>query len=135
MRSPTGRRHEGARPHEPGAGIPMAGRSRIGDRRPERRCTDSRPGGRCVMETKAFGAKRSMVGVTLILTAAAVAFLAIGCGEQKSKTTIQRAEANGVASGVVAAAEERAPAIAASAEGTTTEGGTTGAETTATPSA
>ena len=87
------------------------------------------------METKAFGAKRGTVGGALILTAAAVAFLAIGCGEQKSKTSIQRAEANGVASGVVVAAAERTPAIAATAEGTTTEGGTTGAETTATPSA
>ena len=85
------------------------------------------------METKELSAKVSAVTGTLLLAAATVAFLAIGCGEQKSKTKVQRAEANGVTSGVMGTPNQTIPAVA-TAEGTTAEGGTTGSET-ATPQA
>jgi hypothetical protein len=78
------------------------------------------------METKGFETRAMAVGTTLILSAATIAFLAIGCGEQKTKTTVQRAEATGATSGV---AEQHAPAVNASAEGTTAESGTAGLET------
>ena len=74
-----------------------------------------------------------MVGGTLILTVAAIAFLAIGCGEQKAKTTVQRAEADGVTSGVMATPAENSSAVVATTEAATTEGASTTAETTATP--
>jgi len=86
------------------------------------------------METKDLSAKVSAVTGTLLLAAATVAFLAIGCGEQKSKTTVQRAEANGITSGVMETPGQNIPAVAATLEGTTAEGGTTGLEA-ATPSA
>jgi len=85
------------------------------------------------METKELSAKVSAVTGTLLLAAATVAFLAIGCGEQKSKTTMQRAEANGVTSGVMETPNQAIPAVA-TAEGTAAEGATTGSET-ATPQA
>jgi hypothetical protein len=81
------------------------------------------------METKELSAKVTAVTGTLLLAAATVAFLAIGCGEQKSKTTMQRAEANGVTSGVMETPNQAIPAVA-TAEGTTAEGATTGSETT-----
>ena len=87
------------------------------------------------METKELGTKRVMLAGTLFLTAAAMAFLAIGCGEQKSKTAVQRAEANGVTSGVMVATTEKIPAIAASTQGTATEGAAANSESTATPQA
>jgi hypothetical protein len=82
------------------------------------------------MEAKGFETRAMAVGTTLILSAAIIAFLAIGCGEQKTKTAVQRAEATGATSGV---AERHAPAVNASAEGTTAEGGTAGSETAAAP--
>ena len=65
------------------------------------------------METKDLSAKVSAVTGTLLLAAATVAFLAIGCGEQKSKTTVQRAEANGITSGVMETPGQNIPAVAA----------------------
>ena len=85
------------------------------------------------METKELSAKVGAVTGTLLLAAATVAFLAIGCGEQKSKTTVQRAESNGITSGVMETPNQTMPAVA-TAEGTTTaEGGTTGLEGTSSP--
>ena len=75
------------------------------------------------METKEVGAKRVMKsGTVVILTAAAVAFLAIGCNEQKTKTNIQPAATSGVAEGTLAATGEKTPAVVATAEGTVAEG-------------
>lgn len=87
------------------------------------------------METKEFGTKGLAIGGTLMLAAATVAFLAIGCGEQKSKTTVQRAEAEGVTSGgIMEAGAKAAPIVQASAETTTAEA-TAATEGTATPAA
>jgi len=75
------------------------------------------------METKEVGAKGIVKsGTVVILTAAAVAFLAIGCNEQKTKTNVQQAATSGVAEGTLAAAGEKTPAVVATAEGTTAEG-------------
>ena len=86
------------------------------------------------MEAKEFGAKGLAISVTLILTGVAVAFLAIGCGEQKSKTTVQRAEAEGITSGIMETGAKTTPAVQASTETTSAEA-TTATEDTATPSA
>jgi hypothetical protein len=75
------------------------------------------------METKEFGGKRIVKsGTVAILSAAAIAFLAIGCGEQKTKTNVQQAATSGVAEGTLAATGEKTPAVVATAEGTTAEG-------------
>lgn len=93
------------------------------------------------METKEVGAKRIMKsGTVVILTAAAVAFLAIGCNEQKTKTKVQQAATSGVAEGTFAATGEKAPAVVATTEGTTAEGeattlGSTTGEAMETPAA
>ena len=86
------------------------------------------------MEAKEFGSKGLAIGGTLILAGVAVAFLAIGCGEQKSKTTVQRAEAEGITSGVMETGAKTTPAVQASAETTTAEA-TPATEGTATPAA
>ena len=87
------------------------------------------------METKALSSRVGAVAGTLVLAAAAVAFLAIGCGEQKTKTAVQRAEAPGATSGVMVAAAEKIPAIAGEATTTATEGAAETAEGNATPAA
>lgn len=93
------------------------------------------------METKEFGAKRIVKsGTVVILTAAAMAFLAIGCGEQKTKTSVQQAAVPGVAEGTFGATGEKTPAVVATAEGTTSGGeattlGSTTGEAMATPAA
>lgn len=86
------------------------------------------------METKALSSKVGAAAGTLVLAAAAVAFLAIGCGEQKTKTAVQRAEAPG-ASGVLVAAAEKIPAVSGEATTTATEGATENTEANATPPA
>jgi len=87
------------------------------------------------METKALSSKVGAVAGTLVLAAAAVAFLAIGCGEQKTKTAVQRAEAPGAASGVMVAAAEKIPPVSGEATTTATEGATENADAAATPAA
>jgi len=86
------------------------------------------------MEAKEFGTKGLAIGGTLILAAATVAFLAIGCGEQKSKTTVQRAEAEGVTSEHMEVGGTATPAVQASAETTAAEA-TTATEGAAIPAA
>jgi len=93
------------------------------------------------METKEVQAKRIVKsGTVVILTAAAIAFLAIGCGGQKTKTNVQQAATSGVAEGTLAATGEKTPAVVATAEGTNAEGeattlGSTTGEAMATPAA
>lgn len=86
------------------------------------------------MEAKEFGAKGLAIGGTLILTGVAMAFLAIGCGEQKSKTVAQRAEAEGITSGIMETGAKTTPVVQASTEATTAEA-TTATEGTETPAA
>ncbi len=92
------------------------------------------------METKEVQAKRIVKsGTVVILGAAAIAFLAIGCGGEKTKTNVQQAATSGVAEGTLAATGEKTPAVVATAERTTAEGeatlGSTTGEAMATPAA